>query len=181
MIQELGQEASDEETVKAITDYFPDVTIEEFKTLTETVYNGKLKLNLNFENKEAEYFIIADTYLMLADLVSLYNHLSGKKEKDISVSLALRVKNEFLQSVEYFKDKYEWIYNPPTIGAAGKYTIGKQLRTEFVEHYGVYAEITYLLSGGNALDFDKVNKMKLSDYLSLGEYLLRKRTVENVE
>jgi len=188
MTNDLGDEPSDEDSVLAIlktfyaTDKRPWIDcITEFNKLVTESYNKPIKLNLDFENKQAEYFIIADTYLSQANIVSLYNHLSGNNKKDISISFAKRVKFDFLSSVEHFKEKYEWIYNPPTIGKMGKYTIGKQLRNEFQEHYGAYAEITYLLSGGNALKFDEVNKMPLNEYLSLGEYLIRKRAVEGVE
>lgn len=186
MNQSLGSEPSEEDSVFEIlktfypTDKRPwtDCIIEFNQLIQEQV---DVKLNLDFENKPAEYFIIADTYLSLSNLVSLHNHLTGKKRKSISVSLAIATKNEFLKSVEHFKEKYEWIYNPPILPGVNKHTIGRQLRSEFVQDYGVYAEITYLLSNGNALKFDEVNKMKLSDYLALGEYILRKKSVESVE
>ena len=186
MNQRLGNEPNEEDSVFEIlktfypTDKRPwtDCIIEFNQLISEQV---EVKLNLDFENKPAEYFIIADTYLSLSNLVSLFNHLTWKKKKSISVSLAISTKNEFLKSVAHFKDKYEWIYNPPILPGVNKHTIGKQLRSEFVQDYGVYAEITYLLSNGNALKFDEVNKMKLSDYLALGEYLIRKKSVEAVE
>ena len=186
MNQRLGSEPSEEDSIFEIlkTFYSDDKRewtecISEFNQLIQEVV--VVKLNLDFENKEAKYFIIADTYLSLSNLVSLYNHLKGSNKKSISVSLAIATKNEFLKSVEHFKEKYEWIYNPPILPGVNKHTIGRQLRSEFVQDYGVYAEITYLLSNGNALKFDEVNKMKLSDYLALGEYILRKKSVESVE
>lgn len=141
----------------------------------------KLNLKLDFLNKPAEYFIIADTYLEKANIVALYNHLTGKRIKSMSIQMAKQVKDEFLFSVAHFRDDYEWIYNPPSIGTIQKHTIGKGLRQEFQEYYGAYAEITYLISQAYRWDFDKVNKMKLSEYLAVGEYLLRKRAVESVE
>lgn len=187
MSNDLGDNPSDEETFLAIikTFYSNDKRsildcITEFNELVLQECTQDLKLELAFENKPAEFFIIADTYLSKSDLLALYNHLANKKEKDISISLAKKVKHEFLQSVEHFKEKYEWIYNPPILPGVNKHTIGRQLRTEFQQYYGAYAEITYLLSGGNALKFDEVNKIPLKDYLSLGEYILRKRAVEGV-
>lgn len=186
MNQRLGNEPSEEDSVfEILKTFYPndkrewtECLIEFNQLIQETV---KVKLNLDFESKAAEYFIIADTYLGLSNLVSLHNHLTGKNKKSISVALAIATKNEFLKSVEHFKEKYEWIYNPPILPGVNKHTIGRQLRSEFVQDYGVYAEITYLLSNGNALKFDEVNKMKLSDYLALGEYILRKKSVEAVE
>lgn len=186
MNQRLGNEPSEEDSIFKILKTFysndkrewTDCILEFNQLISEIV---QVNLNLDFENNPAEYFIIADTYLSLSNLVSLYNHLTGKNKKSISVSLAIATKNEFLQSVEHFKEKYEWIYNPPILPGVNKHTIGRQLRSEFQQHYGAYAEITYLLSNGDALKFDEVNKMKLSDYLALGEYILRKKSVEAVE
>lgn len=182
------EQLSDEDSILAIlkTFYANDkrewnICIDEFNSLIAQPYEGRVRLNLNFEELPAEYFIIADLYLSKLDLVSLYNHLSGRNLKNIDVPFAMRVKNDYLQSVSHFKEKYEWIYNPPTIGKIGKHTIGKQLRDEFQKHYGAYAEITYLLSKGDAMKFDEINQMKLSEYLALGEYLLRKRSVETIE
>lgn len=190
MMNQLQQEEknSDEETTLAIlSTFYPNdqrswiYCMTEFMTLRSQKITYDLKMKLDFDNKPAKYFIKADTYLALADIVSLYNHLSGKKVKNISIQFAQQVKNEFLQSVSHFKDLYEWIYNPPTIGKIGGYSAGKQLRNEFQEYYGAYAEITYLLAKGDAMKFDEVNKMPLNEYLALGEYLLRKRAVEGIE
>lgn len=188
MNNELGNEPSEEDSVLAILKtFYPDdkrewtECIYEFNRLVQQPYNRHLRLRLNFEELPAEYFIIADLYLAKSDLVSLYNHLSGQNKKAISVNLAAKVKNEFLLSVAHFKAKWEWIYNPPTIGKISKHSIGKQLRDEFQKDYGAYAEITYLLSKGDAMKFDEINQMILKDYLSLGEYLIRKRAVENIE
>jgi len=188
MNQELGENPSDEDSCLAILKtFYPNdkrpwvLCVEEFNKEIVKPFKGKLKLDLDFENKPAEYYITADTYLSRLDLVNLYNHLSNSNLKSISLQLATEVKRLHLESVDYFKDKYEWIFNPPSLPSSNKFTLGKQLRQEFQEHYGAYAEITYLISNGNPLKFDEVNKMKLSDYLATGEYLIRKRAVEGVE
>lgn len=188
MQQEMGESPSEADSVLAIlkTFYPKDKRpwtecVAEFNKEILEPYKGVLKLDLDFENNVAEYFIIADSYLSKLDYLSLYNHLAGKQLKAVSVAKALAVKSLFLQSVSHFKEKYEWIYNPPTLPSKNSFTIGRQLRQEFQEYYGAYAEITYLIANGNALEFDRVNQMKLSDYLAIGEYLLRKRAVEAVE
>ena len=188
MTNELGENPSEEDSILAIlrTFYAKDkrewtVCIAEFNKYILEPYKRSVKLDLDFENKPAEYYITADAYVSRLDLVSLYNHLSNSNVKTISLQLATEVKRLYLESVDYFKDKYEWIFNPPSLPSSGKYTLGKQLRQEFQEYYGAYAEITYLLANGNALKFDEVNKMKLSEYLATGEYLIRKRAVESVE
>lgn len=187
-LKEEEKSDSDEDvTIAILRTFYPNDTrswiecINEFMKLRSQHIVYDLKMKLDFENRPAKYYITADTYLSLANIVGLYNHLSGKKVKNISIQFAQQVKNEFLQSVAHFKDLYEWIYNPPIIGKIGGYTAGKQLRQEFQEYYGAYAEITYLLAKGDAMKFDEVNEMKLYEYLALGEYLLRKRAVEGVE
>lgn len=188
MTSELGENPDELETRLAVLSRFyqgdkrhwSDCLLDYYNLINEPLTKFP-KLDLDFENKPAEYFITADIYVQLADLLSLYNHLSGKKEKSISVQLARHTKDVFLSSVEHFKEKYEWIYNPPMIGKAGAWTPGKSARQDFAQDYGAYAEITYLLSSGDALKFDEVNKMKLSEYLAKGEYLLRKKAVESIE
>lgn len=138
-------------------------------------------MDLNFEKKPARYYIKADTLLANADLVGLHNHLSGQNKKAVTIQFAKQVKNEFLYSVAYLKDVYEWIYNPPAMPGINKWSAGRDMRNEFQQYYGAYAEITYLLAKGDAMRFDEVNSMPLPEYLALGEYLLRKRAVESVE
>ncbi len=187
MKQELGTEASNEQTVFAIVStFYPRDTREwtecvvEFDRLLLQEHVGRLDLDLDFNNKPAKYFIRADTYVANADLVSLYNHLTGQQKKNISVALAMRVKNEFLQSVSHFKELYEWIYNPPMIPGVNKWSVGRDMRNDFQKDYGAYAEITYLIAITESISFNQVNEKPLSEYLSVGEYLLRKRTCESV-
>lgn len=188
MKQELGTEASNEETVLGIvrTFYANDERpwtecVADFDSLLLQTHTGSLSLDLDFDKKEARYFIKADTLVALADLVGLHNHLTGKNVKNISVPLAMRVKNEFLQSVSYLKETYPWVYDPPSIPGVKKWSAGRDMRNDFQKDYGAYAELTYLIAHGEALKFDEVNSMSLSKYLALGEYLLRKRSVENIE
>ena len=182
MTQELGEEPTNEDACLAILKHFYAMNcIDKSKSEMLKPYKGTIKLNLDFENMPAGYYITADAYLSRLDLVSLYNHLSNNNLKSISLQVATEVKRLYLESVDYLKDKYEWIFNPPSLPSSKKYTLGKQLRQEFQEYYGAYAELTYLLANGNAFKFDEVNKMKLSEYLATGEYLIRKRAAESVE
>lgn len=50
---------------------------------------------------------------------------------------------------------------------------------EFNELYGPYMEITYIISNGDVLKFNDIFEMNALEYLFLGEYLLRKRKIEN--
>jgi hypothetical protein len=64
---------------------------------------------------------------------------------------------------------------------SGEITQGSLDRQEFTEHYGGYMEITYLLTKGDFTKFDEVLNWDLDRYLFQGEYLLRKRVVENIK
>ena len=52
-------------------------------------------------------------------------------------------------------------------------------KQEFLEEYGAYMEIIYLVCQGNLLEADRVTEMPATKFLFLGEYLLRKRNIEN--
>lgn len=184
----LPVKADDLETIACIIrEFYPtdkrpvEVCVAEFYGMLTQEIKYNLKLDLNFEKREAIYFITADLLVQALDLTGLYNHLTGKNVKEISTQMAEQVKVEFFESVAHFKEKYEWIYNPPMVGDVMKATVGHQLRREFQDNYGSYAEITYLIACGDAQRFEEVNNMTLENYLSLGEYLLRKRTIESIE
>lgn len=188
MNQELGENPSDEESCLVILKtFYPNdkrpwiLCIEEFNKEIVKPFKGKLKLDLDFENKPSHYYITADAYLSKLDLVSLYNHLSNNDVKSISLQLATEVKRLYIASVDHFKDKYEWIFNPPTLPSSNKLTLGRQLRQEFQEYYGAYAEITYLIATTEHTSFKEVENKPLDEYLAMGEYLIRKRAVEGVE
>ena len=50
---------------------------------------------------------------------------------------------------------------------------------EFNDLYGPYMEITYIIANGDVLKFNEIFKMRATEYLFLGEYLLRKRKIES--
>jgi hypothetical protein len=157
------------------------ICIAEFLELQKQQITYRLKLDLDFESKPARYYIKADALLMNADIVGLYNHLRGDNKKAISIQFANQVKSEFLQSVAHFPEKWEWIYNPPAMPSINKWSIGREMRNDFHSYYGSYAEITYLIAITESISFEKANDKNLMEYLSVGEYLIRKRAVEGVE
>jgi hypothetical protein len=54
-------------------------------------------------------------------------------------------------------------------------------RKEFVQHYGIYAEITYLLCTTYNYTHNEVWSWDIDKFLFQGEYLIRKRIVENIK
>ena len=112
MNNELGEGASDIDTVMAILRAFYskdkrpwNICIKEFDDLQKIEVHFDVKLDLDFENKPAEYYITASIYEKQLNLLELHNHLSGKKESNISIQLAKQVRLQYLQSVDYFKKK----------------------------------------------------------------------------
>lgn len=60
-------------------------------------------------------------------------------------------------------------------------TIGSEYRRDFAEYYGGYMELIYLLTGGDFTKFDEIMNWDLERFLFQGEYLLRKKIVENIK
>jgi len=54
-------------------------------------------------------------------------------------------------------------------------------RKEFAEDYGGFMELMYLLCKGDFSKMKDFDKWKTSEFLYLGEYLLRKKNVENMQ
>lgn len=156
--------------------------------------DGKLKRRfvLDLDFKQAGRFIDADTYRMDDDRLSMLKSLLKPKRKlfkpwarykveDISLREAEHVIvqwGEFLSDIKY---RYEYVFNPPVRARSGADTQGSVERQEFSEHYGGYAEMTYLIAKGRVKDFKDVWSWDLDYFLFWGEYLLRKRDVENIK
>lgn len=79
------------------------------------------------------------------------------------------------------KAQYEWIYNPPPTAGDGQNTIGSEARKDFAEYYGGYMELSYLLTNGDFTKFDDIMEWDIHRFLFQGEYLLRKKQVENLK
>ncbi len=154
---------------------------------------GKLKrrfvLDLDFK---AGRFIDADTYRMEGDNLNMFKMLLKPKRKrwrpwsrykveDISLQEAERILvewNEFLTELKY---RYEYLYNPPIRINVQENTQGSVERQAFAEHYGAYAEMTYVISKGLVKDHKSIWEWDAEYFLFWAEYLIRKRDVENVK
>lgn len=155
--------------------------------------DGKLKrrFKLDLDFKQAGRFIDADTYRGDGDDLNMlkcilkplkrWHGLSRYKVEEISLREAEHVLKEWKEFLGDIKIRYEYIYNPPVRIQAGETTQGTIERQAFAEHYGGYAEMTYLIAGGLVKDFKNVWNWDLDYFLFWGEYLLRKRDVENLK
>lgn len=154
---------------------------------------GKLKRRfiLDLEFKNAGRFIDADTYRLEGEKLNMlksllrgrlkWHRLSRYKVEDISLREAEYVNTKWIEFLEDVKYRYEYIYNPPIRMSQGTNSQGSIERKEFAEHYGGYAEMTYLIAGGAVKDFKDIWNWDLDYFLFWGEYLLRKRDVENIK
>ena len=184
----LPDKPTDPETVAQIVlHFYPQdkrplhVCLTEFENKVTIKVKFYLPKDLNFENNTAGYLIKADLLFTRGAYVELYNHLFNKKAKDIPVQLAEQVAQLFFSSTSGFKEKYQWIFEPPVTGQAGKATIGSEYRREFTEKYGGFMEIIYLISMGDPLKNEQIEAMRCENFLSLGEYLNHKKIVEAIE
>jgi hypothetical protein len=87
----------------------------------------------------------------------------------------------YIQEADEVKASFPWIYNPPQFANTSEITQGSMERENFSLTYGGYTEMVYLCA-----IFESVSPKVVFDYdtkyfLFWSEYLLRKRTVENLK
>lgn len=171
-------------------DYFNPVSLDSFALALNTeprTISMPYKIDLNFNT--AGKFIDCDTFLndgMVLEFLELVlkpKYFWSRKVnlEKLSISQVEMVINLFRDKVEPIKEDHEWIYNPPMFNGSTEVTQGTEERQDFAQHYGGYIEMTYLIAGGDVSKFDSITNWSLDKYLFLGEYCLRKRTVENLK
>ena len=131
--------------------------------------------------RKAGDFIDLENYFKTQNWDKFFVLLSNDIAREETYEQILK---DYIVEVVELKEQFEWIYNPPQMPSNSeeqKQTYGSELRKEFAEHYGGYTELVYLICNGNITKVDKVFKMKTSEFLFWGEYLLRKRIIEQVK
>lgn len=86
--------------------------------------------------------------------------------------------------MQELKQGFEFIYNPPQLPSTTEQstpTIGDEYRKEFVEMYGGYVELVYLLCSAFGYKPNEVLEMKTQYFLFWANYLLHKKYVENIK
>jgi len=79
------------------------------------------------------------------------------------------------------KAPFQYLFNKPVTASVEKITDGAIARKEFAEFYGAYFEIMYVLCKGDFTKMESIGKWKTEKALLIGEYLIRKRDVENIK
>jgi len=180
---------SDSFVTRQTIEYFNPSSLESFALALQTepkTISMPYEIDLEFET--AGKFIDCDTFLkdeMVMDFLELiikpkYFWQTVKLET-LSISQVNYIVSLFNEKVTPIKEAHEWIYNPPIFGGVSEITDGTEERQEFANHYGGYIEMTYLIAGGDVSKFETITNWSLDKYLFLGEYCLRKRTVENLK
>jgi hypothetical protein len=180
---------SDSFVSSQIIDYFNPDSVPNFvlavKTEPKTIL---IPYKLDFEFKTAGKFIDCDTFLKdemiieFLELVVKRKYFWQKvKLESLSIAQVYYIVSLFNEKAAAIKEAHEWIYNPPMFGGNSEITQGTEERQDFATHYGGYIEMTYLIAGGDVSKFDDITNWSLDKYLFLGEYCLRKRTVENLK
>jgi len=132
-------------------------------------------------DKKAGDFIDLENYFKTENWHNFFVTLTGDIPRENTYEKILK---DYLAEVVELKEQYEWIYNPPQMPSNSeeqKQTYGMELRKEFAEHYGGYTELVYLICNSDITKVSKVMEMKTSEFLFWGEYLLRKRIIEQVK
>ena len=63
----------------------------------------------------------------------------------------------------------------------GEISLGMSEKDAFLAEYGAYTEIVYMIAQGDVLKTEEVFKMKAHKFLFWGEYLLKKRKIEDIK
>jgi len=87
----------------------------------------------------------------------------------------------YIQEADEVKSNFPWIYNPPQFANTGEITQGSMERENFSLTYGGYTEMVYLCSIFESVSPKVIFSYDTKYFLFWSEYLLRKRTVENLK
>jgi hypothetical protein len=131
--------------------------------------------------------------LRAGDFIDLENYFKNEEWNNFFVLLtgevALthnyeQVLKDYIEAVIELKSGFEFIYNPPPLPTTTDIkpaTIGDEYRKEFVELYGGYVELVYLVATTFKYKPEQVLKMKCIDFLFWGNYLLHKKFCESIK
>ncbi len=128
-------------------------------------------------------FVMLETLVKRKDLLTICQIVIGGNSDKYTIFDSGYVMGYYYQKTEATKQKFKYIYNgeiltlkPPVISKEPDWN--KPLREQFTADYGDMMELVYLLCGGDMLKEPEVSKMHFEDFLTKGQYLLRKRAIE---
>lgn len=177
------KEMSDDEIKQHTKEVFKTENLEQFSKALNAPTPFYYKLDFDF--KTAGTFIDVDTLFSDRQFLDFAKLVVKKRFVWQTIHYTKAVVEHAIQSyynyIVPFKENYPWIYNPPTFSNSSEMTQGSEQRKEFAQHYGGYMEIFYLLSNSDFSKFDEIMNWEVQRFLFQGEYLLRKKTVEQLK
>lgn len=94
----------------------------------------------------------------------------------------IEVIKEYASQVSEIKETYTWIFNPPPLPSKMENEIkNNHLFEDFANDYSGYIELIYLLCKGDVTKVEQVKEMPVQDFFFWGEYLYRKKYIENAK
>lgn len=167
---------------------FNPVSVDNFSKACVAVAPAKINYKLDLSFKTAGHFVDSDTYYTNKNYREFFKSilkprfLFKKINFDkITFAEAEYYISKFLEFKLSLSDSYEYLYNPPLRASNTELTAGRIEREAFSQHYGPYAEMVYLLCNGTIRDAQLFLDWDLNKFLFWGEYLIRKRDVENIK
>lgn len=129
-------------------------------------------------------FVLLETLQSRKDLLNICIHVLGGNSDKYTIFDSGYVMAYYYKKTEATKQKFKYIYNgeiltlkPPVISKDPDWN--KPLREQFMFEYGQLMELVYLLSGGDFVIKEPIiSKMPFEEFLTKGQYLLRKKNIE---
>jgi hypothetical protein len=159
--------------------------LNQFSNSLEAPY--RINVNIDIDINSIGRFIDVDNYLKDQNITELLKILvkpklfRGFNIDNVSLAVVETMLIKATEAIMIVKSNFEGIFNPPLTINLEENTEKSLAMAEFTEHYGGYMELTYMLLAGDFLKYEKLMNMKTEEFLFFGEYLLRKRNIENLK
>lgn len=143
-----------------------------------------MKIDLN-KIRAGDFIDLDEWFSKMQDderlIIDFLNLLCGDKIPTTEEGI-IELINEYARQVVDIKETYTWLFNPPPIPSSVEKEINNRyLLEDFANDYTGYIEIIYLLCNGDMTKVEQVKEMPTQDFFFWGEYLFRKRYIENVK
>lgn len=128
-------------------------------------------------------FIVLETLCKREDLLAICKFVVGGNDNDFTIFDSGYIISEYQKKTK-IKTNFKYIYGgeilslkPPIQNKEPDWNA--PLRERFVNDYGDLMELVYLICNGNMLKQKEVAKLPFDEFLTIGQYLLRKRHIES--
>ena len=146
-------------------------------------FNIKVLFNIDVTFKKAGRFIDLETFIKEEDDQSFLKATVTPRLCFMNIPEFVKRYAIALYMIESqeIKDSFPWIYNPPRFAGSNEITQGSIERENFAKDYGGYMEMVYICATFEGVSPKVVFEYDTKYFLFWSEYLLRKKTVENLK